>query len=411
MPGCIAFSNEHFYHGRLLPRRLPPRSRRLEPALVDILVPGGAKKGKVNPAEASALVDYLVAQLARSPSELEGLSVGIISLAGVEQARLLRSLLLGRLTDAQLAHHRLVVGDATSFQGDERDVILLSMVASKGAAPPQLGRTYEQRYNVALSRARDRMVLFRSLRASDVPNPDDLKQWTIQRFAAAAAGQPAAASLRLSSQVEGRSALSGGGGSGGSGTADGTADGELHAWLHARGFAFTTDCAVAGSAAVVEDEQHDRRLCVCLDGGAAASLAEWSESIKEGRALASAGWAFHRIWRSSWLVHRARCEADLASALEAAGIRPSVSAPSGGGGTRPKQPPHHLEDALSGGAGAASSSAAGGTSGLSGRKRKGGSAVAAAAAEEEEEEEVEEEGGRAEAEPAATKQAGAKKRR
>ena len=97
-----------------------------------------------------------MAQLARSPSELEGLSVGIISLAGVEQARLLRSLLLGRLTDAphpsrppanpargvaeglccaqaQLARHRLVVGDATSFQGDERDVILLSMVASKAA--------------------------------------------------------------------------------------------------------------------------------------------------------------------------------------------------------------------------------------------------------------------------------------
>mmetsp|Transcript_41466 Transcript_41466/g.127852 ORF Transcript_41466/g.127852 Transcript_41466/m.127852 type:complete len:306 (-) Transcript_41466:52-969(-) len=231
--------------------------------------------------------------------------------------------------------------------------------------------------------------------------------------AAATPSKPASGGATASEMSRPLAASGGvdGGGSGGSGTADGTADGELHAWLHARGFAFTTDCAVAGSAAVVEDEQHDRRLCVCLDGGAAASLAEWSESIKEGRALASAGWAFHRIWRSSWLVHRARCEADLASALEAAGIRPSVSAPSGGGGTRPKQPPHHLEDALSGGAGAASSSAAGGTSGLSGRKRKGGSAVAAAAAEEEEEEEVEEEGGRAEAEPAATKQAGAKKRR
>ena len=83
----------------------------------------------------------------------------------MEQTRVLRKLVLGALTDRQLARHRVVVGDPSSFQGDERDVILLSMVASKGSAPHQSGRMYEQRYNVALSRARDRMVLFRSLGA------------------------------------------------------------------------------------------------------------------------------------------------------------------------------------------------------------------------------------------------------
>lgn len=128
------------------------------------------------------------------------------------QTRVLRQYLLASIGDEALATHRIVVGDPSSFQvrnlgvfartlrtlpspnhdlptvflvsrvsakkhqqGDERDVILLSMVASRGAAPTQVGRMYEQRFNVALSRARDRMVLFRSLDSKDIANRDDMK--------------------------------------------------------------------------------------------------------------------------------------------------------------------------------------------------------------------------------------------
>ena len=48
MPPLIAFSNEKFYHGHLLPRRLPPRSRRLDPPMLDVFVAGGKKHGKVD---------------------------------------------------------------------------------------------------------------------------------------------------------------------------------------------------------------------------------------------------------------------------------------------------------------------------------------------------------------------------
>ncbi|KAL3893504.1 MAG: hypothetical protein SGPRY_014186 [Prymnesium sp.] len=115
VPSIIAFSNEFFYHSRLQPRRLPPRSLRLDPAVVDVVVRGGVKKGKVNLPEGKAIVDYLLARLGEG-GELEHASVGIISLAGVEQVRLLRSLVLDALTDVQLAKHRVVVGDPTSFQ-------------------------------------------------------------------------------------------------------------------------------------------------------------------------------------------------------------------------------------------------------------------------------------------------------
>ena len=38
--------------------------------------------------------------------------------------------------------------------------MFLSMVASKGKASAQTGTMYDQRFNVAMSRARDRMYLF-----------------------------------------------------------------------------------------------------------------------------------------------------------------------------------------------------------------------------------------------------------
>ena len=116
VPSCIAFSNEKFYHGRLLPRRLPPRSERMEPALIDVRVPGGLKdKKKVNSVEALALVRYLAARLGEG-GEYASASVGVISLGGVEQARELRKLLLEHLSDRQLSQHRVVVGDPSSFQ-------------------------------------------------------------------------------------------------------------------------------------------------------------------------------------------------------------------------------------------------------------------------------------------------------
>ncbi|KAH8062656.1 hypothetical protein JL722_3583 [Aureococcus anophagefferens] len=275
VPQCIAFSNAQFYHDRLLPRRLPPRSQRLTPALVDVKVPAGKKKGKTNEAEAAAVVAYLAAQLAPG-GELatRGASVCVISLLGVEQARSIRRRALEALTAAQLARHDVVVGDPASLQGDERDVVLLSLVASPKEAPAQVGRLYEQRFNVALSRARDRVVLFRSLELKDVPNADDLKHRTLAFFQRAAAARPPRAAPRRS--------------------------------------------PIAASTAVLEDALgEDRRICVCVDG--AGSLDDHLAAVKEQRVLERSNWVFVRLWTATWVLDREACERKLALACNDAG--------------------------------------------------------------------------------------------
>src|SRR5262249_16708850 len=67
------------------------------------------------------------------------------------------------------------------FQGDERDVMFLSVVDSAGENPLRLRSEamFKQRFNVAASRARDQMWVIHSLDAADL-KPKDLRRRLIQ---------------------------------------------------------------------------------------------------------------------------------------------------------------------------------------------------------------------------------------
>ena len=80
-----------------------------------------------------------------------------------------------------MQRHAILCGDSATFQGTERDVIFLSMVADPANRTALTTLRYEQRFNVAVSRARDRVVLVRSLRREDL-NPSDLKARLIAHF-------------------------------------------------------------------------------------------------------------------------------------------------------------------------------------------------------------------------------------
>ena len=75
----------------------------------------------------------------------------------------------------------LVCGDSASLQGDERDIVFISMIADRTRKQSQTSIQYQQRFNVALSRARDRIVLVRSVKEEEL-NPKDLKSKVIAHF-------------------------------------------------------------------------------------------------------------------------------------------------------------------------------------------------------------------------------------
>jgi very-short-patch-repair endonuclease len=97
------------------------------------------------------------------------------------------------------------VGNAGQFQGDERDVMFLSLVQSAdGLLPLVSTRPYQQRFNVAASRARDQMWLVHSLDpATNLPH-GDLRRKLIEHVQdpSASAREATAALARAESPFE-----------------------------------------------------------------------------------------------------------------------------------------------------------------------------------------------------------------
>jgi superfamily I DNA and/or RNA helicase len=119
----IEFSNENFYDNQLIPLRLPTQSERITPSIVDVRLKRGSKVGKINEREADEIVRR-VAEIVESHdhgSPQQRRSIGIISLMGDEQSRLIRGRLLDVVGPQRMAQHSMLVGDPPSFQGTERD--------------------------------------------------------------------------------------------------------------------------------------------------------------------------------------------------------------------------------------------------------------------------------------------------
>jgi len=176
MPEIIQFSNNLCYKDTPLKplRQYPPK--RLEPIVVRHVEDGfreGDTQNAQNRPEADAIVKAIIDFC--SLKEHVDKTIGVISLQGEAQAKLIESILLKSMEPRELERRRLVCGDAYAFQGDERDVIFLSMVAAPNERIGALTKESDKRrFNVAASRARDQLVLFHTATLNDL-HPDCMR--------------------------------------------------------------------------------------------------------------------------------------------------------------------------------------------------------------------------------------------
>ncbi|MCM3117820.1 AAA domain-containing protein [Neobacillus sp. MER 74] len=178
MPEIIQFSNRISYtHTPLIPlREYPPN--RLEP-IKTRHIPNGHREGSsqkvVNRPEAEAVVAE-IKDCIENPL-YKGKSMGVISLQNEGQAQLIEKKLLQEIGPEEMEKRNLICGDAYAFQGDERDIMFLSMVAAPGETAMKALTTEKdkRRFNVAVSRAKDQLWLFHTPTVNDLRNKDDMR--------------------------------------------------------------------------------------------------------------------------------------------------------------------------------------------------------------------------------------------
>ena len=160
VPEIITWSSRQFYGDGAGGGGLIPLTERgpdaLEP-LVVTTVSGAVAEGRGpqlrNQAEAQAIVDALVGCL--DDSAYAGATFGVVILQATAQRHrtLLERLIHNAIPQDVRLDRKISVGTAPMFQGDERDVIFLSMVVTE--RPPSTNSTQSrQAYNVAASRAK-----------------------------------------------------------------------------------------------------------------------------------------------------------------------------------------------------------------------------------------------------------------
>lgn len=186
VPEIIGYCNRLSYEGSIRPLR-DGSSTNLKPAIVPFrvenveIVDDAAAETRANRAEAEAVVRLMQAMIA-DPA-YEGKTFGVISMRSGSQSqiRLLKNLIYAAFDPRDIEKRRILCGSSAEFQGDERDVILLSLVDS--AAPGKMLRKLgdgnddlqKKRWNVAVSRARDQLWIVHSFDPQSQLKHDDLR--------------------------------------------------------------------------------------------------------------------------------------------------------------------------------------------------------------------------------------------
>ena len=312
----IRFSMQ-FYDEPLIPLRVPTASERLDPPLIDIYVPDGYRLHKTNPREAEIITDE-IEKLINDPvqSHIRGTderprSIGVISLIGGDQARFIQQKVIERIGEQKFIEHRVLCGDSATMQGNERDVVFLSMVAeANGRVSAQTAEQYRRRFNVALSRARDRMILVRSIDESRLNN-NDLKAKVIQHFRDP---MPAAASSDAELIKLCQSGF----------------ESEIFSRLSKLGYNVRPQVGSLGyKIDLVVEGSNGRRLAIECDGDKYHGPEKWADDMRRQRILERVGWIFWRVFGSTYSLDPDGVFDDLIQTLDRMEIKPNdaISSP------------------------------------------------------------------------------------
>lgn len=302
VPPIIAYANRVFYKGGIQPLRIPKASERIDPPLVDIYVTDGFRdKHDHNDYEAQAIAEEISAILKNEA--FVGRTIGVVSLLGMDQAKYIDSIVRQRCDAAELLHRKFECGEARTFQGSERDIMFLSMVADSKNCHALSGLKFDQRFNVAASRARDRMYLVRSVKTSDLSDKD-LRLTLLSHFNKPMVTDKEEAEVLIDQCESGF-------------------ERDVFSVLASRGYrvipqvktgAYRIDMVVEGAG--------DNRLAIELDGDEYHGPDRWQHDMNRQRVLERAGWVFWRCFASTWSLRKDDILQELLAHLTAMGIEP-----------------------------------------------------------------------------------------
>jgi hypothetical protein len=326
MPEIIRFSNDLCYSDTpLIPLRQYGADR-LEP-LKDVYLQNGYREGSesrvINRPEAEAIVNKIV-ELCHD-DRYKDKTMGVIVLQGKAQAGLIQAQLLEGLGAEEIHKRRLICGDPYSFQGDERDVIFLSMVAAPNERIGAMARdAYERSFNVAASRARDQMWLFHSVTRNDLGDTclrkcllTHFEETRIQEIAGIVVDDLRKQSERANRSIEKPPQ-----------PFDSWFEVDVALEIAGRGYRVIPQLEIAGKFIDIVIEGGQSRLAVECYGDYWHGADQYEQDMERQRKLERCKWVFYVVRESAFYANKEVALSGLWRMLEERGIYPKLGQPS-----------------------------------------------------------------------------------
>ena len=313
-PNIIAFSNDLSYKGEIKPLR-EATSIKLTPHVIAHRVEcARIQSGDSNDAEAEEIASIICSAI-EQPEYVQSdsgkpVSFGVVSLVGAQQAMKIDACLRQRLDPVEYKRRMILCGDSAQFQGDERDVMLLSVVDVPPAEPPlplrQEGpkKIFKKRFNVAASRARDQMWVVHSLNHEVDLKPGDYRRKLIEH-----AIDPEAWERELKKQLE---------------KTESVFEKRVLTNLAAANFNVLPQFKVGGYRIDLVVVGSGRRLAVECDGERYHGPEKLQEDMDRQAILERLGWRFVRVRGSVFFRDEERAMRSIFLKLEELGIAPEA---------------------------------------------------------------------------------------
>lgn len=278
VPEIIEFSNR-YYSGGIQPLREVTVPQIGEPVQV-VHVPDAVseKRGaqRVNLDEARALADAL-AKCVADP-EYQGLTFGVVTMMSGPQAQHLQDMIRERIGEQEFESRQLRVGTPPHFQGDERNVVFISMVAHDNSFAFTSGHN-AQWMNVAASRARDQLWIFHSMDPKTLHHED-------QRAALIEYGRSRSREQRSADLYD---------------ATDSQFERDVLRQLLQRGFDVEPQYRVGRYRLdFVVQVAPGERLAIECDGDSFHGPDAWDADVRRQRVLERLGWTFWRVRASKY---------------------------------------------------------------------------------------------------------------
>jgi len=180
MPDIIDFSNQYFYDGQLRIMTAQPKTLQKQHVFLH-KVAGKRYKSGYNKIEAQSVLTFLSTLLKKQSPLNDPLSIGIVSPFSAQANHLQRQLTKSFSAEV-IERYQILVGTPHHFQGEERDIILISLALDNqthAAAFHYLNK--EDVFNVSITRARKEQYVFHSFDLEKL-NPKTLTARYLQRL-------------------------------------------------------------------------------------------------------------------------------------------------------------------------------------------------------------------------------------